>query len=211
MAEIKTESCEKGMLICMKNTKTVVLIVFMAMMLVVSSGCLGDKSSDTIKKWEPKNKEDAAVIGMLTRDSGYSVVEFETSKEMKNVSLGYDYYKGGKFIKDCKCGRVEQIENSKTEGLAGVAFEEGKYITFYSEKEGGGGSVTGDLEGWEKGDASGLGFAGLEDEKAFVLGEKCYIAAYVSGGNLADPDTMLGDKELLKKNKKSWFFYVKIK
>lgn len=119
----------------MKRTKAVVLIVFMAMIMVVSSGCVGDKSSDTIKKWEPKNKEDAAVIGMLTRDSGYSVVEFETSKEMKNVSLGYDYYKGGKFIKDCKCGRVEQIENSKTEGLAGVAFEEGKYITFYSEKK----------------------------------------------------------------------------
>ena len=36
-------------------------------------------------------------------------------------------------------------------------------------------------------EARQLGFAGLEGEKAFAMNEKCYIAAYVSGGVLAEP------------------------
>ena len=69
--------------------------------------------------------------------------------------------------------------------------------------------MDGDLEGWKKADSDENGFAGLEGEKAFDSGEKCYIAAYVSGGgSLADPDTMANDKEMMKDNDKTWLFYV---
>lgn len=190
------------------DMKKAILVVMMIGLVLMIAGCSGYQTGNNIKKWETQDKEAKSVLEMLTGGEYYSVADYTAGSKLKTIRFGYDYYKGGKLIKDCECGGVEKIANEKTEGLAGVCFRDGDYRAFCAEKEGGGGAVTGTLEGWKKTDARQLGFAGLEGEKAFAMNEKCYIAAYVSGDVLAEPDTMIKEKEIMKENDKCWLFYI---
>ena len=189
--------------------KKIILAALMIMTMMLIAGCGDDQTGNNIKQWQPQDKKAEAVLQMLTTGENYSVGEFKVGSKLKSVQFGYDYYNGGKLIKDCKCGGIENKGDDETEGIVGVCLRGGKYRAFNTKEGSGGGAVDGDLEGWKKADSDENGFAGLEGEKAFDSGEKCYIAAYVSGGgSLADPDTMANDEELMKDNDKTWLFYV---
>lgn len=191
------------------DMKKIMLAAMMIMAMLMIAGCGDDQTGNSIKQWQPQDKKAEAVLQMLTTGENYSVGEFKVGSKLKSVKFGYDYYNKDKLIKDCKCGGLENKDGDETDGIVGVCLRGGKYRAFNTKEGSGGGAVDGDLEGWEKGDSAENSFAGLENEKSFESGEKCYIAAYVSGGSsLADPDTMLKEKEIMKKNDKTWLFYV---
>lgn len=180
------------------------LITVMALSIVIMTGCSEDQAGNTIKKWQPQDKEVEEVLGILTEGEYYGIGSYTAEKEMKSVGFGYEYYKGSKLVKDHESGSVSL--SGKNEGKVGVSADAANYRMFSIENGEGAGLVRGSLQGWDDKN-KGIGFSSL-DEESFEPGKKCYIAALVEGDNLADPEAMLADKELMNKNKKSWLFYV---
>lgn len=184
----------------------VVMTMIMTMALIV--GCGQDQSGNNIKKWETNDKEAKAVIDALTTGENKSICEYSFDGKLKKINFGYEYYNGAKLVKNYNCGGIEKMDEEKINAVVGVQFEDGNYKAFHSKKEGGGGSVNGSLKGWSKKDNNVQGFSGIEEERAFEEGEKVYIAALVSGSHMADPDVLIKDKSIMKKNEKNWLFYV---
>jgi hypothetical protein len=196
--------------VVMKNKKTVVMVIaaimVIALAFLVMVGCSDEQTSNKIKKWEPQDKEVEQVLGILTEGSYYSIGSYIADKDMKSVNFGYEYYKGSDLISDEECGSVSLTKEAAA-GLVGVYIDDKDFRMFCSEKEESAGAVRGSLKGW-KNKGKSVGFSPLEEEEPFEKGKKCYIAALAEGGSLENPEAMHSDKELLKKNKKNWLFYV---
>ena len=186
--------------------KKIILAAMMIMTMMLIAGCGDEQPGNKIKKWEPQDKEVEQVLGILTEGNYSSIGSYIADKEMKSVNFGYEYYKGSNLISDEECGSVSLSKGEAT-GMVGVYIDDIDFRMFCSEKEESAGAVRGSLKGWKNRDIS-VGFSPLEEEESFETGKKCYIATLVEGDNLANPEAMHSDKELLNKNEKNWLFYV---
>jgi len=182
------------------------LMCIFVLIIVIAIGCFEKQDENIIRKWRPQEKEAVAILDMITEREQYSIGTIDAADELTSISFGYEYYEGSRFIGDNKCGSID-ISDKRAVSLIGVVFGNGKYKAFYTEDDGGS-SCTGSLSGWKKSDEEELAYAGLEDDQSFKPGRKCYIAAFASGGNMSDPETLVRNETIMKNNKKNWIFYA---
>ena len=144
--------------------------------------------------------------------NNYLVCQFSAGPESRWIGIGYEYYEKGKLVKDSWQGESDLYSDEAAEppieGLIAVV-EKDDEIQFAA----GNGDMAfsiGDVK-MKNFDADDAASGNLSDQQNIKPGKKIYIKAYSTSKDetsIADPQSMIENKDMIEKNDKTWLIYV---